>query len=157
MRKKGFTLIELVLAIVLLSILMAMSTPFIITTFEAWFATNAERNLVFNARLALNRVAREIRQAKNITAVPNSTWFNFTDINNESINFYQSGNSLYRNSNELTNLLAGSGGLNLTYYNATGSITSNISEMRSVAIKLNFELENRTLSVSSLVKFRNIK
>ena len=98
-----------------------------------------ERNLIFNARFAINRLAREIRQARNITLQPNSTWFNFTDVNNNTVIFYQSGNSLYRNSDELTNLLNSSNGLNLSYFDANGNNTTEIELMRRVGIKLNLK------------------
>ncbi|MCM8771084.1 MAG: hypothetical protein NC936_04375, partial [Candidatus Omnitrophica bacterium] len=115
-----------------------------------------ERNLVFNARLALNRMVREIRQAKNITAQPNSTWFNFTDINNQTINFYQAGNYLYRNSDELTSLLDPSEGLIFSYFDATGNATNNTTLMRQVNIRLNLKSDEQAVNVESLVRFRNI-
>jgi len=62
--KRGFTLIEMVMVIVIIGILAAFSTPFLLGTFEA-FETN-QTNLVTltKMRYATERMAREIREVR---------------------------------------------------------------------------------------------
>lgn len=153
----AFTLTEAVMAIVVIGILAVVSAPFITTTLDAWMITSTDRQLIFGGRVALNRMEREIRQLKNITGTPASTALNFTDVYNQTIVYSQSGNSLMRNSDELTNLLNGTGGLVFRYYNATGGETSNVTLMRRVGIRLNLQLHNSTVSLDSLARFRNVQ
>ncbi|WP_376690389.1 type II secretion system protein [Wenzhouxiangella sp. EGI_FJ10409] len=66
-KSRGFTLIELILVIVLVGILSAVATVFILPPFQA--AADIERRamLVDAADLAINRITREVRNA-----LPNS-------------------------------------------------------------------------------------
>ncbi len=66
-KKKGFTLIEMVTVIVLLGIIAGILTPFIAKAMQAYTHSKARATLVDKGRLALERLAREVRQA-----VPNS-------------------------------------------------------------------------------------
>ena len=62
--KRGFTLIEMTIVIVILGILAAFSTPLLLSTFRA-FETN-QTNLVTltKMRYATERMAREIREVR---------------------------------------------------------------------------------------------
>lgn len=66
-RAGGFTLLEMVTVIVLLGIVAAVIAPFIANSVRAWQAGEARAELVAKGRLALARLAREVR-----LAVPNS-------------------------------------------------------------------------------------
>ncbi len=66
-RGRGFTLVEMVTVIVLLGIVAAVITPFIANSVRAWQDSEARADLVAKGRLALERLAREVR-----LAVPNS-------------------------------------------------------------------------------------
>jgi prepilin-type N-terminal cleavage/methylation domain-containing protein len=70
-RDDGFTLVEMLVAIVVLG---ALGTVFLMTVLGAQTsakATSSEQDLNEEARLALNRMARELRQADAITEVRN--------------------------------------------------------------------------------------
>lgn len=64
---KGFTLIEMITVIVLLGIIAGILTPFISKAMQAYTHSKARASLVDKGRLALERLAREVR-----LAVPNS-------------------------------------------------------------------------------------
>ena len=66
-RQSGFTLVEMVTVIVLLGIIAGILTPFIGRAMSAYVASKARAELVAKGRLALERLAREVR-----IAVPNS-------------------------------------------------------------------------------------
>ncbi len=60
---RGFTLVELIVTMVVLSILALGSTQFITDAANGYVATNARTQLANQARLALNRIAQEVRGA----------------------------------------------------------------------------------------------
>lgn len=64
---RGFTLIEMITVIVLLGIIAGILTPFISKAMQAYVASQARASLVAKGRLAMERLAREVR-----LAVPNS-------------------------------------------------------------------------------------
>lgn len=64
---RGFTLTEMVLVIVLLGIVGGVLAPFLMESMRAYQQTRQRADLVSRGRLALERLAREVRQA-----VPNS-------------------------------------------------------------------------------------
>jgi MSHA biogenesis protein MshO len=63
----GFTLIEMITVIVLLGIIAGILTPFISKAMQAYTHSKARASLVAKGRLAMERLAREVR-----LAVPNS-------------------------------------------------------------------------------------
>ncbi len=66
-RIRGFTLVEMITVIVLLGIIAVVLAPFIANAIQAWHDGKARAELVARGRLALERLAREVR-----LAVPNS-------------------------------------------------------------------------------------
>lgn len=68
----GFTLIEVLVSIVLLGILGGVFMTTVIGTSNSATATKLQHDVNEDARLAINRMARELRQATAITAVRNA-------------------------------------------------------------------------------------
>lgn len=64
---KGFTLVELITVVVILAIVAAMGTAFIVSSTEAYNRTQQRFKLVNRSRQALERISRQVRDA-----LPNS-------------------------------------------------------------------------------------
>lgn len=80
----GFTLIEMVIAITILGIVGGLSALIIDRTVEGYDATARRAKLHSGARLAIDRMAREVRQA-----LPNSICtYNGSTCNNSADRFY---------------------------------------------------------------------
>ena len=148
------------MVIVILAIIVVASVPFITTVLDAWVFSKTERDMVFGSRLALNRMVREIRQIKNSTDYI-TTWsaaeFNFTDMNDNVIDYRQSNILLLRNANELASVLTNPGGLNFAYLDSSGFNTTVKTNIRMVRIRLNLTLGENNMLIESLAKFRNIE
>jgi type II secretory pathway pseudopilin PulG len=158
MHRKGISLIEVVMVIVITGIIVAMTVPFISSLLDSWLLNKTERDILFSSRLAINRMTREIRQLKNVTSIYTftGTEFDFSKIDNTRIDFKQTGNSLLLNSNELTDKLQSPGGLAFTYLDSGGNITSIKNNIRSVRIRLTLISGDSTITIESLARFRNI-
>lgn len=65
---KGFTTIELIITTVILGIIGVFSFQFITSGVESYIAVSAGEDVAREARLALERMAREVRTATNIVS-----------------------------------------------------------------------------------------
>ncbi len=95
---KGFTLIEIIVVIVILSIVSAISIKFVADSLRIYTMTVNQKTLFDEGKLALERMCRDIRDAQSITSVtagpPGSITFTrthltATDNSNDSITFGQ--------------------------------------------------------------------
>ena len=68
----GFTLVDLLVAVLLLAMLGAVFMTAVLGSNRSATNTTQQQNINEDARLAINRVARELRQATAITAVRNA-------------------------------------------------------------------------------------
>ena len=83
-KQKGFTLIEMVISITILGIVGGLSALIIDRTVEGYDATARRAKLHSGARLAVDRIAREVRQA-----LPNSICtYNGSSCNSSADRFY---------------------------------------------------------------------
>ena len=97
MNQKGFTLIELVLVVVLVGIVaIAMTSAFVPTMIVSANVDN-RKEAFQQGRLALERMMREIREARTITAItvpPAATSITFTKAANQPIRYSWGGVAL---------------------------------------------------------------
>ena len=103
---KGFTLIEVVVVIVILSIVSVITIYFLVSSLKVYTMTVNQKTLFDGGKLALERMCRDIRDARSITlpAVGGSgSLITFTrtnatglnqDIANETITFRLNGSTL---------------------------------------------------------------
>ena len=101
---KGFTLIEIVVVIVILSIVSAITIKFLVDSMRIYTMTVNQKTLFDEGKLALERMCRDIRDARSITSPASGgsgssiafTRTNATDQDaaNESITFQKTGNTL---------------------------------------------------------------
>jgi prepilin-type N-terminal cleavage/methylation domain-containing protein len=118
LNSKGVTLIELVMVIAIVGILVSVSSMYIVEVVNMWNFFSFRSEIVSEARLALFRMVREIRQIGNVTDVYKAqiSDFQFRDINSDVIEYSLSGGNLFRNSDVLA---AGVTNLTFIYYNRT--------------------------------------
>jgi prepilin-type N-terminal cleavage/methylation domain-containing protein len=141
MRNKGFTLIEIIIVIVNLSIVSAITIRFLADGLRIYAMTVNQKTLLDEGKLALERMCRDIRDARTITGTT-ATSISFTrndataqDGVGENIRFDLSGNTLRKVKNaggapENPNVMAD----NVTAFtvtNATNEIQLQLSLSRS--------------------------
>jgi prepilin-type N-terminal cleavage/methylation domain-containing protein len=99
---RGFTLIEIVIVIVILSIVSAITIYFLVSSLKVYTMTVNQKTLFDEGKLALERMSRDIRDANIITgSTATSITFIRThatgagqDIANETITFQLTGTTL---------------------------------------------------------------
>lgn len=78
-RDNGFTLIELIVVIVLISILAVVSLPMLMAGFNAFSQQRETAAIERQAMLALDRISREVRMSRNFTFGGDSITFERDD------------------------------------------------------------------------------
>lgn len=106
--EKGFTLVEVIVVIVILSISSGITVYFVVSSLRAYTMGVNQKTLLDEAKLALERMCRDIRDAKAITTPlsggsGNTITFTRTnatgsgqDLANETITYRLNGNNLQR-------------------------------------------------------------
>ena len=153
---KGFTLMEVLVMIVVMSILFGIGAKMISTTMHSWNMITQRKQMLFEGRMGMNRMVREIRLAdpSKITTF-NPSDFNFTDIHNETIRFRLDGTTLKRNTDDLVEDLQSGSGLQLTYLDPNGDSAASAAQIRRIRIRLNLQKAGQTLAYESEARIRN--
>jgi prepilin-type N-terminal cleavage/methylation domain-containing protein len=155
--QKGFTLIEILIVIVVMSILFGIGAKMISTTIYSWNIITLRKDMLLSSRMGMNRMVREIRLAdtSKINIIYNPTDFQFTDIYNKFIRFRLDGTTLRRNSHILVDNLQNGNGLQFTYLDSNGNQAATASQIRRVRIRLNLQKGGQTLTFQSEARIRN--
>ena len=139
--KKGFTLVELVIVITIAGITATIVGTILLGTVKAWTFKFNRGDMLWDARVAIDRMTREIRTVRNNASVTtaSSSQFRFIDAGNVDITYSLSSTNLNRTENGTANLLAENvSSLSFTYYDAAGTVipsptvspTTNIKRVR---------------------------
>lgn len=104
MNKKGFTLIEIIVVIVILSIISAITIKFLVDSLRIYTMAVKQKTLFDEGKLAMERMCRDLRDARTLTtpaAGGSGSTLRFTrdnataqDSSGEDIRFILSGTTL---------------------------------------------------------------
>jgi len=134
-RQSGFTLIEIIVTIVIIGIIASIAAGIILQGAKSFSAENSRNNLHYQARLAVERMAREVRLIRSQTVgdvqTMNATDLIFCDATGKAIEFQLNGTTLNRRESATCspvawggwNALSASGvtAFNITYYDQNGN------------------------------------
>lgn len=135
MRFRGFTAVELVLSIAILGVLGLALGPGIATSVQSYQLIASRRAGVAEARAAMERMVREIRQipaSAQVIGIGASS-FQFQFPAGTAITYSLSGSNLLRNSDVLA---ANVSALAFTYYDEAAAVTATAANVRSVGISI---------------------
>jgi len=125
MNRKGFTLVELVIVISVTGIIAVIAGSILLGVIDAWTFKFNRSDMLRDARLAINRMVREIRTVRDSTSIitASSGQFRFIDYSGSAdITYSLLGTNLNRTENTVANLLAENvSSLTFRYYNASGT------------------------------------
>lgn len=96
--ENGFTLLELMLALLLLSVLSLTVWGVLGQYAVFWKRTGDKLELYDNLRIALDRMGREIRYAQSISAVSDTDSVTFVNAEGNTIRYYRSTNAALQRS-----------------------------------------------------------
>ena len=170
-RVAGFTLIEMVFAMVITGVLAAAAAPAAINAFKEYESARAERETLDKLRYALERMAREIRETKYVSGTgysinmsstapaftKNGPTYGTTD---PTVTISQSGSLVqmaYSSSTLATapTLTDQLNSLSFAYYTSAGVSTASASDVKYVEIDLSLANGTRIYAERTRVGLRN--
>lgn len=136
MQKKGFTLIEMVFVIIILSIIALIASRVMGAAFNSYYDNQNIVNANEQGRLALERMVRDIHAVNSPSSVTtaNATSLTFTDVNGNAVTYALSGSQLQRNG---VTLADGVNTLTFGYYDGAGAVTGTTTAIRYINVTLN--------------------
>ena len=154
----GFTMIEIIIVIVVTSLIAVVAATVINNGMGVWFLLRDQSNLMLETKATMKRMVREIRRTENsadgiITFT--ATEYQFDDINNNRIRYWQDGTDLKRGTRVLLPDLASSGGLEFVYYDSSGNVATLDENVRSVQISIAVVSGNNRVRLRNIANLRN--
>lgn len=134
MRTRGFTLIEAVISIVIVGIVFAIGSIVLNRGIAEYFAHKDFARADGEARLALERMTRDLRGMQSTPTITPPTQIGFVTAAGTSVVYSQSGSLLLRNGAQLANDLA-PGTLAFSYLDPNAAPTTTPSAVRSITVQ----------------------
>ncbi len=156
MDRRGFTLIELILGVVLLGIVSLALTSAFVPTMQTSVSVDTRKDALQNARLAMERMLREIREVRSITAGFTATNLTFTGPANIPVTYSWSGvvqDPLRRDADDLACCVQS---FALTYLKKDGSAATAPAEVWRIQADLQVMVGGEKVELRSEVNPRNI-
>lgn len=161
MKRKGFTLIEMITVITLIGIVSAVITFYLWEAIDVWTFLGGQKRMVVSSQTAMYKMVREFKRVDYNDNISHFTSkeVTFLDIDGDTISFSQEGTSLYRNSDVLLDDLDSSNGLVLTYLDEDGTPTPTGEEISVIRINLTVVRgENRfVIESASRIRMRKLE
>ena len=126
-KRQGFTLVELIIVITIVGIIAGVVGSILLKAIDAWTFKFKRNDILWDGRLAINRMVREIREIKDLASVTTASGseFRFLNVDDADITYNLSSTDLNRTEDGVTNLLAEDvSSLSFTYYDSNGSTIS---------------------------------
>jgi len=169
--RKSFTLIELVIAIMIVGML-SLGLAYIITSgLKVWSSGQSRSDITDQGRIALERMSREVRQAARNTVVTwtaNDVKFNTVLGGNTTyvVEYKLSGTALQRSektnaaaADDFVNIANAVNNINITYYNKSGTTAATAGDIRTVRVSLVMDMPapEKDVTLESEAQLRNFK
>lgn len=129
---RGFTVVELILAISLVSILLVTSGVMMGRGLDAFNLVSSHTDAVEQARYGMIRMEKEMELVRTINTAQAGR-FGFVDNQGLSTDFHLQGTDLIRGSDPLVRNVTS---LTFTYYNSAGATTNTAPQVRHIRINM---------------------
>jgi len=141
MKKNGFTLIEVVVVIVILSIIAGIGSRVIQAAFNSYLVNQNITTANTAARLAFERMTRDIHNINSAASISTATssQLSFTDIYGNTITYQLTGTQLMRSGQVLAD---GVSSLNFLYWNQSLNTASSTANICYISPTLTFSFNN---------------
>ena len=151
-KKGGFTLLEVILALIVMGIITVTLVPLFRNNIEMYLHTAAIVEAGQSSRIAFNRVIMSMREMTDLNNGTDAS-INFNDINGDTYSYEISGDYLLMNGSVAAENVSG---MILEYVSMDGSTSAAPdSSTWSIRVTLNFNIMNSPQSYSAEIMPRN--
>lgn len=171
MKNRGFTLIELVIVMVIMSVLVGLTASFSFIMLDTIGFLTRQANLQESAEVALSRMSRETRRLRNDQSVVTATssQFRFFDLSNADITYRLSGGAVVRDYDpagaapSVTNELADNAtALTITYFDDDNAViasptTSPRTNIRKIEFEIQLQESPHVVTAQTIIQPRNLR
>lgn len=154
-KTKAFTLIEMVLTTVLISIISVVIGRILFSSYSNMLTSENISNADWNAFVALEKITNDvhkIRSSADMTTIAASNLV-FIDVDGASVQLQLSGSDLLRNSKTLA---TGISGLTFGYLDYNGAATATASSVRYITVSITSAQNNISATFSTLIGTRGM-
>jgi prepilin-type N-terminal cleavage/methylation domain-containing protein len=156
-KQQGFSLLEMVMVIVLLSIVAAIGSSMLSSGFTAYFTGRDIINADWQGRFALDRMTRELRMVRSATVadldILTANAITFTDTAGNVVSYSRAGNTLMRNAQPLAD---GVSALSFSYIEADGkTATTDATVVAYVTVDLAVNQAGSSFTLRNTIDPRN--
>lgn len=132
MNRRAFTVIEVLFVVALVAVLLAAISPYLRAFHTSWQSADRRSEVIQNARVGMDKMVRELRQAGSFTSVSRFS-VTFEDVDENAITYSLTGDNLERNGVTLANPVDS---LRFDYYDEEGRNTLQEENVKSVEISM---------------------
>lgn len=157
MRNKGFTLIEVILAMVLIGIIAGITSKLLAQNYVNYNSAKNILGLSTPSNLAMDFFLREIKSAESITSFGSSS-LSFVNKDGNAISYTLSNGILYRsiNNNTAQIVLTNINSFSLSYYDQSFASTAVASNIRYISMLLGVYSGSLTYQVKGATSLRRL-
>jgi prepilin-type N-terminal cleavage/methylation domain-containing protein len=156
---QGFTLIEMVMVILIMSIIIGMSSSLLTQGLNSFPAGEDIVNANWQGQIAMERLSRDIlliRSPADITTLAADN-LAYTDVSNNTVAYSLSGTNLTLTQNGNSEILAdGVQSLTFTYFDRNGASTATATLVRMIRISINVTQNNVIYTLTTMIYPRNL-
>lgn len=135
--RKGFTTLEIILVVALLSLIVVAIAPFFRTTVAGWELKDRQLEILQNGRVGMDEMIKTIKTATGFDTV-DADHIKFSDVNEDDVEFKLQNEVLQKKETGTgwEALAEPVDSLTFTYYDKNGNVTSDSTQTRSVKIAM---------------------
>jgi prepilin-type N-terminal cleavage/methylation domain-containing protein len=168
LKSRGFTLVEIIITIVIVGIIAGIAAMIILQGVRAYSAEQSRGDVHYQARLAVERMVREVRlvRSRTVADIPTMTPTDllFCDVTGKAVEFQLVGTALNRRESATCSPLAWGGWnalatgvtpLNFTYFQPDGVTAATATTLWFIVIDMTDAQGSETLQLRTRVHPRN--
>jgi prepilin-type N-terminal cleavage/methylation domain-containing protein len=156
--EKGFTLIELIIVMSLISIIAAFVSMFFVYDVDMYTKLTNNAEGLQTSRIAMQRISTELRQIMSADSIQlaSATEIRFIDSNDSLIYYNFSGDKIYRNNTAMLNSVSE---FQLSYFNASDNQLSvpvaDPTEIMTIDLAFKTTLDAQEIDYNTTILPRN--
>jgi len=159
-QQRGFSLIEMMVVVVILGIIVLGLVTFFTGGAKSWVAGQSQLEAQRNARQAMDRMVREIREADYVENSSTSSSIDFHTPFDGTISYSLSGSDLKRDNNTMISNVQS---LTFSYFDNSGTLvdpsdSDKVSKVSKAHINLQVDVDqdsNPDITLNSDINLRN--